>query len=231
MTDPATPPTDRLPIDLPKEWWLAAGVVIQVVVAILMYWSIRHSESQFELASKQFEATIEPVVSISGYQQVLTIENRGTIPISKIELAGLLHASFSRSNMTPYMVRSEVYGNPYSICDSTLISGAKTNCSIPSMLMYSFGQQEWIDARKSQSEYLGVVICYRRSVDMKAFYKLTLFELLPLDNTPTSTFILFERDPSHSIIVGGGLGETADLAVGIRTIMETKLDESHLRYK
>jgi hypothetical protein len=215
--EPVTPPSNRVtpsepPITMPvtpgtpeasiTDRIQAICAVVQTAVFCIMVYTVFQtqaqvrqasdsldlSKKQFDLAQKQFEATIEPVIEISNSGSHLFIENRGTIPVSNIEISGVFHAVYtSQSGGQPLKIHRSYLDRDRkpSIFNGRFVSGMFTNAPID----FSLPPSEKLQVDPMEVEIIGFIVSYRRSVDMKPYGYLHLVmvmgdppKVVPLDS-------------------------------------------------
>lgn len=245
-----TSPNSKPQLDEPlgrKEKWDAFLTLVQTIIALFMLWTLVQSREQMRLAQqsldlsrKQFESTIEPVISVTSDGEQVHIENLGTIPVSRIEITGILQAAYVRGCMKA----SSMDVNPRPISEEVLLGGAQTHFPIQP-LIDSLSHVRPSGDEKIDADAYGMVFCYRRAVDMKPFYQ--LFVILH-DSQLTPVGYL---DPLHVNLTSGEGSQTmilpsspsfpsaffvaspggANWVAGIRKDIETKLEEMGHKYR
>jgi len=192
----------------------AVAAIVQTLIALVMMVALIQSCQQMRLAERalvlsqqQFESTVAPVVSVRNGGETITFENRGAIPVSNVEVAGILVAGFVHDGTNYAMKFSFMDVSTHAIHEGALRNGEKATFSVAPVLkqnIAAFRSEEFY--KGLDGEALGIILRYRRKADMAPFHRLLVTRLLK-DQNGKERLLPFETE--HASVAGGGVGNSA----------------------
>ncbi len=196
--DPVSAPPVNQPEQkerLTKKDWLEIGFgAAQTLIFLVMLWSIWQTKESLDISRKQFETTIEPVIQIDLRRGVsegkgtthFTFSNSGPVAVVDLGVRGILYAlcTPSTNGMFATLTPKYVEGNPKFSLRGQFTGGMVTNIPTESVLQ---GDPIQVPGN-GELEVIGVIVGYRRQVDMK--YYCQLLTLLKSINPKTGESVV-----------------------------------------
>ncbi len=215
--------------------------MVQTVIAALMLGALfqsclqtRQAERSLALSQKQFESTITPVIELAISDQdkkdKIQIQNRGIIPVSHIEIAGVLHTAYvNESSCNPVMHPYHLDVNHQTIHEGLLSQGEKVTFSVAKLMEDDNGIFE-VAGGPYVFETLGIIIKYRRNADLTPFLK--LYGLQIMRNSPSEAPAMLVDLFKVSTIAAGAIDDCQpERYRNLQKDLEKKLDEMAVSYK
>ncbi len=166
-----------------KKDWLEIGFgAAQTLIFFAMLWSMWQTKESLDISRKQFEATIEPAVYIDLSKGMaeskgtthFSFLNVGPVPVWDLQVEAILFATVTPSTNEFFGTLKPGYmeAKPRPLVRGRFASGAVTNIPTETVL----GGDPLKPNYAVEGEVVGVVIGYRRQVDMKHYHQLLTME-------------------------------------------------------